>query len=231
MAVSASTRSGLRPDGWSTTRAVLTVLVAVAVTSAGAAQASGPPSEVAARSAMAALLAYGTAAGWIVATAWHRNGPGWVWGNPARARTVLLTAAAGVGMVAGTLLAYAVVGHLWTLPPPSDTLAAALASTPGGAAAYVAAAILAGPLAEELVWRRYLLDWAAARVPAWCALTVISVLFGAVHASAGWPYATAAALHGVVYGLLWLRHRSLAVVVATHATYNTLVLTADLLSS
>lgn len=85
----------------------------------------------------------------------------------------------------------------------------------------VALVAVAGPVAEELLFRGVLLPWLAGWLRPWSGIAVSSALFGMLHYTYGvlavWP-----AFLGVVLGWMRLRTGKLAPCVALHMTVNAL---------
>jgi membrane protease YdiL (CAAX protease family) len=95
----------------------------------------------------------------------------------------------------------------------------------------VIAVVVIAPLVEEFFFRGRLLPWLMERVGTISAISLSACWFAAVH---GRPVQAVVALPlGILLGLLWLRHRRLAPVVAVHGVHNALlvVLGGSLISS
>jgi len=84
--------------------------------------------------------------------------------------------------------------------------------------AFWAGAVVVAPVAEELIFRGYLLNLWAARWGVWPALIVSSLVFGLFH----WERAVFAAPIGLILGLVYLRYDSLWPGIFLHAAYNAL---------
>jgi membrane protease YdiL (CAAX protease family) len=76
--------------------------------------------------------------------------------------------------------------------------------------------VIVAPMAEELVFRGYLLNLWIARRGVWFAVIASSVVFGAFHLET----AVFAAPMGIVYALVYLRYQSLWPGIFIHAAYN-----------
>jgi membrane protease YdiL (CAAX protease family) len=89
-----------------------------------------------------------------------------------------------------------------------------------GAWLMVAGAIAVAPVAEEIVFRGYLLSVLLQVMPSWGAQAITAILFGLVH---GLDYALPLALLGWFFGWLRLRHGALLPSMFAHALHNALV--------
>jgi membrane protease YdiL (CAAX protease family) len=78
--------------------------------------------------------------------------------------------------------------------------------------------VIVAPIAEELVFRGYLLNLWIARRGVWFAVIASSAVFGAFHLET----AVFAAPMGIVYALVYLRYQSLWPGIFIHAAYNLL---------
>lgn len=123
----------------------------------------------------------------------------------------------------GSVVIAMTLGHLLGISP-EGTKASELTegTTPGWLLLAVAAAgVILVPLAEEIFFRRMLLDWLRARMPVAAAAVLSGVLFGLVHV------APAAVLYiapaGVGLAWLRLRHGTLWASFIGHATNNAIV--------
>jgi membrane protease YdiL (CAAX protease family) len=86
-------------------------------------------------------------------------------------------------------------------------------------ALFLLAVAVVGPIAEEIVFRGFLLPRLAARMGAPAALLVSAAVFGAMHASYG-PYAALTGVFGWILGWARLSSGGLAVPVVLHMAYN-----------
>ena len=93
------------------------------------------------------------------------------------------------------------------LPPPEIKYLVALLGS-----------VVVAPIAEELVFRGYLLNLWAARHGVWFAVIASSVVFGAFHLET----AVFAAPLGIIFALVYLRYDSLWPGIVIHAAYNLL---------
>lgn len=95
--------------------------------------------------------------------------------------------------------------------------------------------VIIGPFAEELMFRGLLLDWLRQKIAAWQAMTLISVLFAALHSHsfgngvAGWLALLDRFLLGMATSFLALRYNSLRPSVILHAVNNGVAAIAILL--
>lgn len=80
-------------------------------------------------------------------------------------------------------------------------------------------AVVAAPLAEELLFRGLVLSWLAARVSAWGAILLSSLLFGWAHFPL-WPDPIPLTFLGVVLGLSYVYSQSLWTPIFLHAAFN-----------
>jgi membrane protease YdiL (CAAX protease family) len=81
---------------------------------------------------------------------------------------------------------------------------------------YLVGSVLVAPLAEELVFRGYLLNLWMARIGVWCAVIFSTLLFGVLH----WQNTIFAIPLGFFLALVYLRYDSLWPGVLLHAMYN-----------
>lgn len=149
--------------------------------------------------------------------AWQRPEPSW---RPLPVRRVV---GAYVPFVCGwtvLLVAYLwlarTVGHPVAVQPQLAWLAGCDLARPGSWFA-IAAIVLLGPCAEEVVFRGYLqpaLTGVLGRGPG---LAATAVVFGLVHTL---PYAAPVGGLGAFFGWLALRHRSLGAAALAHAVHN-----------
>ncbi|MEE1940885.1 CPBP family intramembrane glutamic endopeptidase [Streptomyces sp. TRM 70361] len=110
-------------------------------------------------------------------------------------------------------------------PPPPRAPAAGTRSVGAWAAApraLLALGLVTG-LAEEVLFRGYLLTGLRGAVPLWAAVVLQAVLFGAHHASFGLRAVPAKAVHGLVWGALAAASGSLLPAVAAHLVFQVLV--------
>jgi membrane protease YdiL (CAAX protease family) len=84
--------------------------------------------------------------------------------------------------------------------------------------AYVVGSVLVAPLAEELMFRGYLLNLWTARIGVWRAIIFSTLLFGLLH----WQNTIFAIPLGFVFALVYLRYDSLWPGIFLHALYNLL---------
>ena len=80
-------------------------------------------------------------------------------------------------------------------------------------------AVVAAPLAEELLFRGLVLSWLAARIPPWGAVLLSSLLFGLAHFPL-WPDPIPLTFFGVVLGLSYVHTQSLWTPIFLHAAFN-----------
>jgi membrane protease YdiL (CAAX protease family) len=83
---------------------------------------------------------------------------------------------------------------------------------------YLASSVLIAPLAEELMFRGYLLNVWLARIGMWRAIIFSTLLFGLLH----WQNTLFAIPLGFVFALVYLRYDSLWPGIFLHALYNLL---------
>ncbi|MBI5850199.1 MAG: CPBP family intramembrane metalloprotease [Planctomycetes bacterium] len=102
---------------------------------------------------------------------------------------------------------------------PHLTYFATPSATPWFASAALAVVVL-GPILEEVVFRGFLHDGLRARLGPRATITVVAVLFGAMHVGDGGVLFVPTALLGALFG--WLRERSggLFAPIATHMLHN-----------
>jgi uncharacterized protein len=84
--------------------------------------------------------------------------------------------------------------------------------------AYVVGSVLVAPLAEELMFRGYLLNLWKARIGVWRAIIFSTLLFGSLH----WQNTIFAIPLGFILALVYLRYDSLWPGIFLHALYNLL---------
>ena len=84
--------------------------------------------------------------------------------------------------------------------------------------AFWAGAVLVAPVAEELIFRGYLLNLWAARWGMWPAVIISSLVFGLFH----WERAVFAAPIGLILALVYLKYDSLWPGIFLHGAYNAL---------
>lgn len=87
------------------------------------------------------------------------------------------------------------------------------------------AAVIAAPLAEELVFRVILQGWLEDTLPAGWAIGLVAVAFSAVH---GWPDALPLFPLALVLGYVFHRRRSYLAVVTVHVLFNGIMILAAL---
>jgi membrane protease YdiL (CAAX protease family) len=90
----------------------------------------------------------------------------------------------------------------------------------------VVAIVIGAPLAEELVFRGYLLGTLLRVLPHWPAQLVTAAVFGYVHGPA---YALPIGVLGLLFGWLRTRHGALWPSMLAHAVHNGLTVTVTLL--
>ncbi len=126
--------------------------------------------------------------------------------------------------IAGCLLGAALVGTAAGLTPGARSGAGGLdefALGPAGAIVLALCAVLVGPAAEEVIFRRVLLDWLATRVRSVLAVPAAAAGFATVHVVP--PVVVYALFLGVFAGILRVRYASLWPPLALHAANNALV--------
>lgn len=167
----------------------------------------------------ASMLVFALAAALVVVFArWQRPGLPW---RPARAPRVLASyapfAPLWVGVLIAWLAAARALGH--PVPPQDQLVYLATAADPArpGFWMVVVGAVVAAPLAEEILFRGYLQQALAATLrPVW-AIAIAAAVFGAVHTL---PYALPVGLLGAFFGALAWRCGSLWPAVLAHALHN-----------
>ncbi len=98
-----------------------------------------------------------------------------------------------------------------------------LIQTPADLAWFLLTGILVGGVKEE-IQRAFILDRFSSDLGgAWVGLIIWSTLFGAGHLSQGPDRAVQAGLLGFVFGCLYLRRRSVAAPIVSHAAYDVVV--------
>jgi membrane protease YdiL (CAAX protease family) len=98
-----------------------------------------------------------------------------------------------------------------------------LASGAGSDAGFwvvVAGTVIGAPVAEEIVFRGYLLGALLRVLPRWSAIVATAAVFGIAHTV---QYALPVGLLGIFFGWLVVRHQSLLPAIAAHALHNGIV--------
>jgi len=189
---------------------------------------------------VAAILA-GTAAysSWLIGYQLLANDQGWdsLEVRFSSTRPKVLLAAAGCAIVLIALLA--AVGGLvrWlgidvvSLPPPGF-----LPRNPTQLIFALFLIGIIGPLTEELIFRGLLLDWLKQKINVWAAAFILSALFALVHdnsfklgAIGAMAFGIRMAL-GLISSVFAIRYRSLRASFVLHATYNSVLCVASVLS-
>ncbi len=99
---------------------------------------------------------------------------------------------------------------------------AALPDTAGNAVLLFVAVAIVAPIAEELVFRGFLQNSLMQHMPAWGAIGIASIIFGAIHFD---PYAfPVLVLMGAAFGYLYHRTGSMRVNIAAHVLNNALAI-------
>ena len=89
---------------------------------------------------------------------------------------------------------------------------------------------VAGPLAEELLFRGFMHYGLQSRLGAVGTLVVTSLMFGLIHRAygRGWDWVIVTFCFGLVFGWLRWRSRGIAVPLAAHMTFNLIIVTGGL---
>lgn len=141
------------------------------------------------------------------------------------------TVLGSVGLVAGALVATRVLATLYGVltrelgtTPDISAVTRTFGTTTLGLALAALMLVVVGPFVEECVFRGALLRGLEARIGAWPAIIVQSLLFAAFHRS--WWLLVPITILGLALG--WLAHsrRSLWPAIALHAAYNALTFAA-----
>jgi membrane protease YdiL (CAAX protease family) len=168
------------------------------------------------------LLLYGTGA--VLVAALALRWPPLSWGPPrvlAVLRIYLPAALVWLLLVIGYLRAMHACGRQVAPQPELLQVAASGVATPGF---WVAALVIvvAAPLAEEIVFRGYLLGFLLMVMPRWPAQLAAAAAFGWVH---GIDYMLPIALLGLLFGWLRERYGAMWPSVVAHMLHNGLTLT------
>lgn len=108
----------------------------------------------------------------------------------------------------------------WLHNVPTNPLEAYM-DTPIKAAVFIMVVILAGGVREELQ-RGFILHRFDQRLGgAWVGLAVFSVVFGIFHLQQGYDAAIAVGLLGVIWGVRYIRRRSIVASMVSHAGFDT----------
>ena len=83
---------------------------------------------------------------------------------------------------------------------------------------------IVGPIAEELMFRGYILDAINRKHSDWTAIIWSSILFGLIHFLGGFFYIGATLIGGIMYGWIRVRTGSLLAPIACHMMWNMLAL-------
>ena len=89
--------------------------------------------------------------------------------------------------------------------------------------------VIMGPIAEELMFRGYILDAINRKHSDWTAIIWSSILFGLLHFLGGWFYICSTFIGGVVYGWIRVRTGSLLPAIAGHMMWNLYALVSSYL--
>jgi membrane protease YdiL (CAAX protease family) len=113
---------------------------------------------------------------------------------------------------------------------PSNPLEAYM-DTPLNAAVFIIVVILAGGVREELQ-RGFILHRFDQRLGGvWAGLALFSVVFGLFHLQQGYDAAIAVGFLGVIWGVLYIRRRSIVAAMVSHAGFDVLQVLQQLLVS
>lgn len=175
----------------------------------------------------ASMLVFAIACGAVAAFAlWQPPGSPWRPARPARVVAVYVPFAV---VWAGVLVGYlALARGLGAAVPPQPALEYLAAGQTGRPGFWVvcAAIAIAGPLAEEIVFRGYLQHALATRMRPSFAIVLTAAAFGAVHTL---PYAFPVGLLGVLFGTLASRSGSLWPAVLAHMLHNAVTVAVTVL--
>jgi membrane protease YdiL (CAAX protease family) len=131
-----------------------------------------------------------------------------------------------LGVAAIILAARALWPSLHNVP---DNPLAGLLRSPGDAALFAVVAMVGGGVREE-IQRAFLLTRFERHLGGpTVGLVVTSVAFGAGHALQGWDAAVATSMMGLFWGWVYLRRRSVAAPIVSHAGFNSLEIVRFLL--
>lgn len=151
------------------------------------------------------------------------------WRPRGAARVVGVYAAFAVVWVPISMLLYPLVLE-WLDRPivAQDTLRYFVepAAAPWGRFVVIGGACLSGPIAEEILYRGYLLGALQRLLPAGAANLLTAALFGAMHGSV---YAFPTFLLGLLFGWLRQRHGSMFAPALAHVLHNSLTVSVTLL--
>ena len=89
--------------------------------------------------------------------------------------------------------------------------------------------VIIGPIAEELMFRGYILDAISRKHSDWTAIIWSSILFGLIHFLGGWFYICSTFIGGIVYGWIRVRTGSLLPAIAGHMMWNLYALVSSYL--
>jgi membrane protease YdiL (CAAX protease family) len=128
-------------------------------------------------------------------------------------------------LLIGYLRAMHGLGHPVVPQVQLQYVAAGAAATPGFWLV-VAGTVVAAPVAEELVFRGYLLGALQLVLPGWAGLVATAAIFGYVHTL---PCALPIALLGLFLGWLRQRHGSLWPSILAHGLHNAVVVLVTVL--
>ena len=128
--------------------------------------------------------------------------------------------AAGVAWLFSAAFAAALSALGVRLPREDVAVFRLLPSGPAGIAFTVLLLVVVAPFAEEVIYRGVLLSALSDRWNGVAGLAVSTVVFSAVHLSLGGFVPLLVA--GALFGLLFIKSRSLWVAIAAHSAYNAL---------